>query len=272
MPHSCSSRLTPYYPCRAQLAQSVEHGTFNPRVVGSSPTLGEATLLYPNLRATRVLLKVTMKNRKGKKGAHLPAVTRIRTWVIAATTQGTNHYTITATRSHALAPLSDTSPCAASTRPTDSHPPSEPERGGGRRLHHDPDAQHARWTRAHRLAPFGACATDCTDESAPSATAAVTCCPFAGSAHTPSPAVLMVLCAPPPSPWHGHLTQRQPAGAVVAEWLRRLTRNQFPSGSVGSSPTDCGTLLRFALLRVTVCAPTRSSQFPTIRLPLWRGV
>ena len=26
--------------------------------------------------------------------------------------------------------------------------------------------------------------------------------------------------------------------AVVAEWLRRLTRNQIPSGSVGSSPTD----------------------------------
>ena len=27
--------------------------------------------------------------------------------------------------------------------------------------------------------------------------------------------------------------------AVVAEWLRRLTRNQFPSGSAGSSPADC---------------------------------
>ena len=26
--------------------------------------------------------------------------------------------------------------------------------------------------------------------------------------------------------------------ADVAEWLRRLTRNQIPSGSVGSSPTD----------------------------------
>ena len=26
---------------RARLAQSVEHGTLNPRVVGSSPTLGE---------------------------------------------------------------------------------------------------------------------------------------------------------------------------------------------------------------------------------------
>ena len=26
----------------------------------------------------------------------------------------------------------------------------------------------------------------------------------------------------------------------MAEWLRRLTRNQIPSGSAGSSPADCG--------------------------------
>lgn|SRR6056300_722678 len=31
--------------------------------------------------------------------------------------------------------------------------------------------------------------------------------------------------------------------AVVAEWLRRLTRNQIPSGSVGSNPTDCEKIL-----------------------------
>ena len=31
--------------------------------------------------------------------------------------------------------------------------------------------------------------------------------------------------------------------AVVAEWLRRLTRNQFPSGSAGSNPADCETIL-----------------------------
>ena len=30
--------------------------------------------------------------------------------------------------------------------------------------------------------------------------------------------------------------------AVVAKWLRRLTRNQFPSGSVGLNPTDCELL------------------------------
>ena len=31
--------------------------------------------------------------------------------------------------------------------------------------------------------------------------------------------------------------------AVVAEWLRRLTRNQIPSGSVGSNPTVCVSVL-----------------------------
>ena len=29
----------------------------------------------------------------------------------------------------------------------------------------------------------------------------------------------------------------------MAEWLRRLTRNQIPSGSVGSSPTDRENIL-----------------------------
>ena len=33
----------------ARLAQSVEHGTLNPRVVGSSPTLGASSLLLKNL-------------------------------------------------------------------------------------------------------------------------------------------------------------------------------------------------------------------------------
>ena len=32
--------------------------------------------------------------------------------------------------------------------------------------------------------------------------------------------------------------------AVVAEWLRRLTRNQIPSGSVGSNPTDCENIFK----------------------------
>ena len=30
--------------------------------------------------------------------------------------------------------------------------------------------------------------------------------------------------------------------AIVAEWLRRLTRNQIPSGSAGSNPADCETI------------------------------
>ena len=52
------------------------------------------------------------------------------------------------------------------------------------------------------------------------------------------------------------------AHAVVAEWLRRLTRNQIPSGSVGSNPTNRGVrflffivisfLVKFSLHRVTV--------------------
>ena len=33
--------------------------------------------------------------------------------------------------------------------------------------------------------------------------------------------------------------------AVVAEWLRRLTRNQFPSGSVGSPPVTWKARVRF---------------------------
>ena len=35
--------------------------------------------------------------------------------------------------------------------------------------------------------------------------------------------------------------------AVVAEWLRRLTRNQIPSGSVGSNPTDCVNIFSMPL-------------------------
>jgi hypothetical protein len=35
--------------------------------------------------------------------------------------------------------------------------------------------------------------------------------------------------------------------AVVAEWLRRLTRNQFPYGSAGSNPARSATFLPFLL-------------------------
>ena len=40
--------------------------------------------------------------------------------------------------------------------------------------------------------------------------------------------------------------------AVVAEWLRRLTRNQIPSGSVGSNPTDCESLIFFSWVLLTL--------------------
>ena len=39
--------------------------------------------------------------------------------------------------------------------------------------------------------------------------------------------------------WYDFHCGRISIRAVVAEWLRRLTRNQIPSGSVGSNPTDC---------------------------------
>ena len=41
------------------------------------------------------------------------------------------------------------------------------------------------------------------------------------------------------SPW----SKCSKVNADVAEWLRRLTRNQIPSGSVGSNPTICVSLL-----------------------------
>ena len=40
--------------------------------------------------------------------------------------------------------------------------------------------------------------------------------------------------------------------AVVAEWLRRLTRNQFPSGSVGSNPTDRESFFQSQLIPIIV--------------------
>ena len=53
------------------------------------------------------------------------------------------------------------------------------------------------------------------------------------------------------------------SAAVVAEWLRRLTRNQIPSGSVGSSPTDCEN---FWLIVKTVLAAVGFEPTPPKRL------
>ena len=56
-----------------------------------------------------------------------------------------------------------------------------------------------------------------------------------------------------------------------AEWLRRLTRNQFPSGSVGSNPTICaafGTSLvyRTAFLHYGARNPSTSKGCLSRRL------
>ena len=48
----------------------------------------------------------------------------------------------------------------------------------------------------------------------------------------------------------------------MAEWLRRLTRNQIPSGSVGSNPTDCGEpfLLDMAFSQLEFIANSGASR------------
>ena len=46
------------------------------------------------------------------------------------------------------------------------------------------------------------------------------------------------------------MTQRQ--CAVVAEWLRRLTRNQFRSAGVGSNPTDRESFFQSQLIPIIV--------------------
>ena len=43
---SHSKIISTGYNASARLAQSVEHGTLNPRVVGSSPTLGGSTFFH----------------------------------------------------------------------------------------------------------------------------------------------------------------------------------------------------------------------------------
>ena len=45
------------------------------------------------------------------------------------------------------------------------------------------------------------------------------------------------------------------SSAVMAERLRRLTRNQIPSGSVGSNPTDCEYFLACNILLWTLFHP-----------------
>ena len=140
---------------------------------------------------------------------HIHAVTRIRTWVIAATTQGTNHYTITAKLRTFW----------------DGHVSSfqymqwqmnlflnfSPQLG---RYH---AAVVAEWLRrlTRNQIPSGSVGSNPTD-----------CARF-----------YSIFSYVPPEKGSRFLENSHLA--VVAEWLRRLTRNQIPSGSVGSSPTNC---------------------------------
>ena len=59
--------------------------------------------------------------------------------------------------------------------------------------------------------------------------------------------------------------------AVVAEWLRRLTRNQFRSAGVGSNPTDreyflVGAKFFYICIRVGPAAPTPCSKLVTVAI------
>ena len=64
--------------------------------------------------------------------------------------------------------------------------------------------------------------------------------------------------------------------AVVAEWLRRLTRNQIPSGSAGSSPADCEEIFLKIYIYIIIDLhkqtsllvhfPTKREKVPAVRL------
>ena len=59
--------------------------------------------------------------------------------------------------------------------------------------------------------------------------------------------------------------------AVVAEWLRRLTRNQFRSAGVGSNPTDreyflVGAEFFYICIRVGPTAPTPCSKLVPVAI------
>ena len=55
----------------------------------------------------------------------------------------------------------------------------------------------------------------------------------------------------------------------MAEWLRRLTRNQIPSGSVGSNPTDCDTEKSILLLELLIYFPHLLLAVMSPLLPIW---
>ena len=58
------------------------------------------------------------------------------------------------------------------------------------------------------------------------------------------------------------LYSNPPVEAIVAERLRRLTRNQIPSGSAGSNPAGC----EFFLIRELAGDPFMVKSFPSLSL------
>ena len=67
----------------ARLAQSVEHQTLNLRVVGSSPTLGEAFIRYPlPLIQSYVVNVVTNSIERDNKAANHSRKTSRKTWAV----------------------------------------------------------------------------------------------------------------------------------------------------------------------------------------------
>ena len=61
--------------------------------------------------------------------------------------------------------------------------------------------------------------------------------------------------------------RQQVVRATVAEWLRRLTRNQIPFGSAGSNPAGC---VEFWGPRERVlCGVRKKSNGSAVRLAEW---
>ena len=73
------------------VAQRITRLTTDQKIPGSNPGKVVILIIFS-------LFETKMKDENVSSAMiwHIHAVTRIRTWVIAATTQGTNHYTITA--------------------------------------------------------------------------------------------------------------------------------------------------------------------------------
>ena len=59
--------------------------------------------------------------------------------------------------------------------------------------------------------------------------------------------------------------------ATVAEWLRRLTRNQIPFGSAASNPAGCEQVLRRSIGYQVgfLCGVRKTKRVQSVRLAEW---